>query len=237
MIESVILRTERQHATLSLPRGSLDFQAKPEAKTMKIASGLFIGATLALNAAMPVVAQAANQAGGVPALDGRVTALESSVAAQGTAETALPGQVGTLHGQLSALQGQLAALQTHVTALEGHTTLFALVNRDGTLCASNGVLFSDHARDKSVHWYLHTPSSSPGTSHCAPLPPPPSLNTMVESRQISTGRGAALPTSSSRPTSSPLPSSMRTVTLSMFVSPSSSRVDRRWAWAEHFAFP
>jgi uncharacterized coiled-coil protein SlyX len=137
---------------------------------------LAVAAAFALAVTMSDAAHADSQSGGLPALDGRVTTLETSVATQGASEAAvqaqvgtLQGQVGTLQGQLSTLQGQLATLQTRVATLEGRPTLFALVNSDGTLRASNGVLFSDHARDSSSHPFtgLYTVFFTRDVSLCA----------------------------------------------------------------------
>ncbi len=107
---------------------------------MKSASVLLIGGILAFAVAMSHVAQAGDQAGGVPALDARVSGLETTVAAQGAAGTTV---------QARWARCKIAGLQSQINMLQSHLTLFAVVDRDGTLRASRGVLSAGHTVDQS----------------------------------------------------------------------------------------
>ena len=116
---------------------------------MKKRRSLGAAAAVAVILATSAVAQAAGQTGGVPGLDARVTGLETEVATQGAAGATLQGQVTTLQNQVTTDQSAIDSLQTQIDTLQGHLPKFAVVERDGSLIASRGVISARHFTDQS----------------------------------------------------------------------------------------
>src|SRR5262245_45234057 len=111
-------------------------------KTTKTVKALMINALVLIGLSAAPMAEPASQTGGIPSLDGRVGTLETTVAEQGTTGAALQVSVDDL-------QNQLNTVQNDILAIERHLPMFAVVNADGTLRASRGVISAGHFLDSS----------------------------------------------------------------------------------------
>ena len=105
---------------------------------MTYRNAFLISTVLGLSVCLCQVAEAGQ--GGLPALDQRVKTLENTVAAQQTTVTTQQAATQALTGRVSTLESQVASLQGQIAALQNHLPMFAVVNEDGTLRASSGVL-------------------------------------------------------------------------------------------------
>ena len=134
---------------------------------MKNRTAVLFGMLLGLGLSLSQVAQVNGEAGGLPALTGRVTVLESSVATQQTTTATLDDRVATLELAISELRDQVATLKSQ-------RPMFAVVNveSDGTLKvdSSSGVQKVQYATDDDGHpigGHVDVFFNKPDVSKCA----------------------------------------------------------------------